>query len=103
LIALGALLSCGSSEDKAPAKTPSGARASCAADSECVITNQRACCPACAEAPYAIPTLAFEQHKNKCAAAACVAPSDRIECPKVDPVEMFVAKCKEGTCAAIKR
>ena len=40
-----AISACGAPEDKG--KTPSGARASCASDSECVITNQSGCCAAC--------------------------------------------------------
>jgi len=100
---------CGGSGDQQPGKTPSGARASCSNDAECVVTNEgggnSACCAACPDAPRAIPQLAFEQHKNKCAATSCVAQSstDRVECPVVEPVAHFVAKCKEGTCAAVKK
>ena len=95
------LSACGGSEDKG--KTPSRARASCAADSECVVTDRSHCCAPCLEAPRAIPALAFEQQKNKCAAVECGAASDRIECPKVESKDGFVAKCNDGTCAAVKR
>lgn len=95
------LVACGGSRDEG--KTPSGARASCASDSECVITNKSGCCAACPEAPHALPTLALEQRKSRCAEAACAPASDRIECPNVDPPEVYLAKCKEGTCTVVKR
>lgn len=95
------VVACGGSEDKG--KTPSGARASCASDSDCVISDTSGCCKSCPDQPFGMPSLKAEQLKNKCAAASCAAPSDRIECPKVDPVDAFVAICKEGTCAAKKK
>jgi hypothetical protein len=84
-------------------KTPSGARASCAGDGDCVVTDHSACCLACPEQPFAIPTLNHAQIENKCAAVDCAAKSDRIECPKVEPKEAFLATCKEGTCAVRKK
>lgn len=92
---------CGGSEDKG--KTPSGARASCASDSDCTISDSAGCCKSCPDQPFGMPTLTFEQQRNKCAATTCPAQSDRIECPKVEPKEAFVAVCKEGTCAARKK
>lgn len=95
----------GGGEAQQPGKTPSGARASCSTDVDCVLTSDEggACCAPCPGSPRAIPQLAFEQHKNKCAAVDCKPPSDRIECPKVEPLTQFVAKCKEGTCAAVHK
>ena len=92
------VVACGGSEDKG--KTPSGARASCASDSECVISDSSGCCKSCPDQPFGMPQLKFEQMQNTCAAASCAAPSDRIECPKVERKDAFVAICKEGTCAA---
>jgi hypothetical protein len=84
------------------AKTPAGARASCSADSECVVTTESSCCQSCPDAPRAIPTLAFEQMKNRCAEKDCAARSDRIECAKVEASTGWVPRCKDGTCAALK-
>lgn len=95
------VVACGGSEDKG--KTPSGARASCASDSDCTISDSAGCCKSCPDQPFGMPILTFEQQKNKCAASSCAAPSDRIECPKVESTDAFVAVCKEGTCAAKKK
>lgn len=95
------VVACGGKGDES--KTPSGARASCQADSDCVVTTQSGCCAACPDKPHAIPQLSFEQQKNACAAASCAAPSDRIECPQVDSPLGYVARCDHGTCAAIKK
>jgi hypothetical protein len=92
---------CGGSEDKG--KTPSGARASCASDSDCVVSDHTGCCKACPDPPFGMPALNAEQQKNKCAKIECAPSSDRIECPKVEPKDGFIAVCKEGTCAAKKR
>lgn len=92
---------CGGSEDKG--KTPSGARASCAADSDCVVSDKTGCCKACPDQPFGIPRLNAEQMENKCRVAECAAPSDRIECPKVESKDAFVAICKDGTCAVKKK
>ena len=102
LAALGLVIAaCGSSEKEG--KTPSGARASCASDTDCVVTDRSACCRACPEQPFAIPTLNHTQIENKCAVVECAAKSDRIECPKVEPKDAFLAICKEGTCAVRKK
>jgi len=96
------VVACGGGDDKS--KTPSGARASCQADADCVVTTEQVgCCAACPDKPHAIPQLSFEQHKNACVAASCPAPSDRIECPQVDSPLGYVATCDHGTCAAIKK
>ena len=93
---------CGGADNKGT--TPTGARASCGSDSDCAVTDlSPGCCQSCRDAPHAIPTLAFEQQKNRCSVVDCAPSSDRIECPKVEPIDGFVAKCKEGTCAATKR
>jgi hypothetical protein len=84
-------------------KTPSGARASCSSDRDCVVTDHSACCRACPDQPFAIPALNYAQIENKCATVDCAAKSDRIECPNVESKEAFVAICKEGTCAARKK
>src|SRR4051812_24540345 len=83
---------CGGSEDKG--KTPSGARASCASDSDCTISDSSGCCKSCPDQPFGMPTLKAEQLQNKCAAVDCSAQSDRIECPKVESKDAFVAICK---------
>lgn len=93
---------CGS-DAPPPGKTPTGARASCAADADCVISTGEGCCKACAENPHAIPGIVQEQQRSKCAAVDCAASSDRIECPKVDSPAAYVARCQAGTCAAVKR
>lgn len=86
-----------------PGKTPSGAKASCAADSECVVSDKAHCCETCPSQPFAIPELNAAQLANKCAEATCGGETDRVECPKVDPKDAFVAICKEGTCAVKKK
>jgi hypothetical protein len=95
------IAACGSSSSEG--KTPSGARASCSTDHDCVVTDHAACCRACPEQPFAIPALNHAQIENKCAAVECAAKSDRIECPKVDPKDAFLAICNEGTCAVRKK
>ena len=99
-VVLTVLMACGSSKNEG--KTPSGARASCAADSDCVVTDRSNCCAPCKARPFAMPTLAFEQQENRCSAVDCAPASDRIECPPVPPRTLFVAKCKDGTCAAVQ-
>lgn len=94
------LVACGSSKNEG--KTPSGARASCAADGDCVVTDRSNCCAPCKAHPFAIPMLAFEQQENRCAVVDCAPASDRIECSAVPPKTLFVAKCKDGTCAAVQ-
>jgi len=95
------LAACGGSKD---GRTPSGARASCSEDADCMVTNEGSgCCPACPDVPRAIPKFAYEQRKNRCAAVDCPPASDRIECSQVEPVEAYVARCKKGVCIAEKR
>jgi hypothetical protein len=93
---------CGGSDDKGMGKTPTGARASCAGDSDCVVSDQSGCCKACPDQPFGMPSLAYEQQKNKCAVVECGTKSDRIECSKVDSKDAYAAICKDGTCA-VKR
>ena len=100
-VALTVLAACGSS--KTDGKTPSGARASGAADSDCVVTDQSNCCAPCKARPFAMPMLAFEQQENRCSLVDCAPTSERIECPAVPPKSEFSAKCKDGTCAAVQR
>ncbi|MFO0734422.1 MAG: hypothetical protein U0270_01010 [Labilithrix sp.] len=95
------VVACGGSAKEG--KTPSGARASCAADSDCVVSDHAACCKACPDQPFGMPSLNHAQMENKCAVVECSASSDRIECPKVEPKDLFVAICKEGTCAVKKK
>lgn len=94
---------CGSSDP--PGRTPSGAKASCASDSDCVITTGETCCKPCEDNPRAIPAFEHERQRNKCAATSCQArsDSDRIECPTVESPAGYVAKCQQGTCAAVKK
>lgn len=92
---------CGGSEKEG--KTPSGARASCAADTDCVVSDHAACCKACPDQPFGMPSLNYEQMEHKCAVIDCTPRSERIECAKVEPKEAFVAICKEGTCAVKKK
>ncbi len=100
-VAVGVLAACGGSEPKG--KTPSGARASCSADSECALTDTSGCCKACKEEPLALPILAFEQQTHRCRSVECPPPDERIECPAVSAVSAYVAVCSDGTCAARKR
>lgn len=95
------IAACGGSEKEG--RTPAGGRASCAADSDCVVADHSACCRACNEQPFGLPLLNYQQVENKCAVVECQTKSDRIECPKVEPKEAFVAICKEGTCAVKKK
>ena len=99
LVALFLVVACGSSE---PGKTPSGAKASCAADSDCVVSDYSDCCQSCPTEPVGMPELRAAQLKNKCADKSCPERSDRIGCPKVQPTAGFVAYCKEGTFAGKK-
>ncbi len=101
LVGLVVIAACGGSEDKG--KTPSGARASCASDGDCVVSDTTGCCKACPNQPFGVPSLNAEQQKNKCASMKCPEASDRIECPKVAAKDGFVAICKEGTCAVKPR
>ena len=95
------IAACGGSEKEG--RTPAGGKVSCAADSDCVVADHAACCKACLEQPFGLPVLNAQQIENKCAVVECATKSDRIECPKVEPKEAFVAICKEGTCAVKKK
>ncbi|AKU93888.1 hypothetical protein AKJ09_00552 [Labilithrix luteola] len=101
LAIVGIFTACGGSGESA--RTPSGGRASCASDSDCVVVTKTGCCSACPDTPRAIPSNVFEQQKNRCAAVECAPASDRIECPRVNGPEGYVAVCKERTCEAVKR
>jgi len=88
----------------APAKTPSGAPASCASDGDCVVTDFAGCCACCKAEPRALPRIEAERQQHACASASCTACDERIECPKVTGrLAGFVARCKDGTCAAVPR
>lgn len=100
-VVLAIVAACGGGAE--PGRTPSGGRASCATDDECAISTSKGCCNACPDQPFAVPAYTLEQQQNKCKTAACAAASDRIECPKTDAKDMYVAVCKEGTCAAKKK
>jgi hypothetical protein len=88
--------------EPSPARTPAGGRASCAKDSDCVVTDRSGCCDACPRAPFAIPSLVSEQRKNQCSVVECAAPPAGVVCAKVDSPVGYVARCREGTCAAEK-
>ena len=90
-------------EGPAPGKTSAGAKASCAADDDCVIVAKAACCVSCPDQPRAIPKFAEQRLADQCAATKCAPASDRVECPKVDDPKAFVAKCSGGTCQAAPR
>jgi hypothetical protein len=83
-------------------KTSSGARASCGSDADCTVTNHSGCCKACPEKPFAIPTVAAEQMKNRCAEVECAAPPAGVVCQPVDSIAGFDARCQDGTCTAVK-
>lgn len=92
---------CGKSE--ALGKTPSGARASCASDSDCVLTTTTSCCSCCPNAPAALPKEEQERKESECARVSCKPCDEKIECAKVESIESFVAKCKDGACAAVHK
>jgi hypothetical protein len=98
LVACGLLVACGKTE---PGRTPSGGKISCASDSGCVVTNHTTCCSCCDGPPVALPNDEHARLENKCAAADCPACSASIACAKVEPVSAFVARCIDGTCAAV--
>jgi hypothetical protein len=97
------LAACGGSSSAGPGKTSTGARASCEADTDCVVTDTTSCCAPCLDAPRAIPALAQAQREKTCGTVDCAPASDRIECPKVEPKAGYVAKCIDGTCSAVKK
>jgi len=81
-----------------PARTPSGAKASCFSDFDCVVTDF-SCCACCKSEPHAIPKAELDKQQAACAAKSCEMCSDKIKCPEIQ-TRMLVAKCKDGTCAA---
>jgi hypothetical protein len=89
---------CGKSE---PGRTPSGGKISCSSDSDCVVVNRTSCCTCCDGLAVAIPKDEQGRIDKKCSVVDCQACSASIACPKVEPVSAFVAKCTEGTCAAV--
>jgi len=94
------IAACGSG----PAKTPSGAPASCTADGDCIVTDFGGCCACCKAEPRALPRVEAERQKAACAAESCAACDEHIQCPKVGKqVADFVARCKDGTCAPVPR
>ena len=99
LVVLALLAACGSRD---PDRTRLGAKASCHEDGDCTLVTKTSCCAACPESPRAIPVESAELRKRQCAETTCPAPSERIECPKVDASQRFIARCDEGTCSASK-
>ncbi len=97
-MSIAVLAACASSP---PARTPSGAPASCHADTDCVVTDFAGCCACCKAEPHAVPKDEAERQQHAC--AACAPCSAGIECPKIaGRVAELVARCKEGTCAAVR-
>jgi hypothetical protein len=98
------LLIIGACASRGPARTPTGARASCSSDDDCIVTDFAGCCPCCKIEPYAAPRGDAARRKNACAATECTACDPNVVCPKVvGRVADLVAKCKDGTCAAVAR
>src|SRR5262245_2937835 len=95
------IIACGSSPR--PGRPPSGGYTTCTSDAECVVTTWSGCCACCPGEPRALPSAKLEDQQKRCAAAACAACSDRLDCPKSPPVSAFVARCNEGTCAAVPK
>jgi hypothetical protein len=87
----------------APARTPAGGLVTCRADADCVLSEHAGSCIACCKSnPLALPKDEYERQQRKCENLGMVACAPNIECPKVAPISEFVAKCKEGTCAAMR-
>jgi hypothetical protein len=101
LAALALAVACASSGP--PARTPSGARASCSAAADCVVTNFGGCCACCKDAVHAVPASDFAHRQHQCSVVDCSACADGIVCPKVEDAAGFVAKCQDGTCAAVRK
>lgn len=101
-IGLIAVAAC-SKKDDGPARTPSGAVASCSRDDECVVVASTGCCSCCPSGPLAIPKTEHERNERRCAAVDCKPCDPSIECAKVEKPEAFRAVCRDGTCAAEKR
>lgn len=100
LALLVAFVACGS--DPPPAKTPSGARASCAADDDCEITTFSSCCACCPTAPYAAPKPELAKKKVGCDPKKCAACNADVECPALEQ-RALVAHCRSGECKAEPR
>jgi hypothetical protein len=100
LFALVAIAACGSDP---PARTPAGAKASCFADTDCVVTDFTTCCSCCRSAPHALPKVEAGRQTDRCKVADCAPCADNLTCAPQPPTTDFVAKCNEGTCAAVKR
>jgi hypothetical protein len=96
-----AVVACSGSESAT--KTPSGARASCAADADCEVTNFAGCCACCESTAHAVPVLALSQQRSHCGVKECAACSTNIACASIERAEGYVARCKDGTCAAVRR
>jgi hypothetical protein len=94
-------LACASSPP--PGRTPSGGYTSCTSDADCVVTTFGGCCACCPDTPRAVPASKLEAQRTSCARADCATCSDRIDCPKTEPVSAFVARCQDGTCAALRK
>lgn len=92
-----------SKKDDGPARTPSGAVASCSRDDDCVVVAGTGCCSCCPSSPSAIPKAEHERSERRCAAVDCKPCDPSIECAKVEKPEAFRAVCRDGTCAAEKR
>jgi hypothetical protein len=98
-VCLALAVACGSSPP--PGRTPSGGYVSCGSDADCVVTNWNGCCGCCPSEPRAVPATKLEEQKTRC--GTCAPCSDRLDCPKVQPISSFVAACKDGTCAAVPK
>lgn len=101
LVVLAVFCACGGSDERG--KTPSGVRASCAVDADCVVTDMSDCCARCRQAPHAVPKPDYEQRERTCAVIDCTLERGPFECRTVDSKDGYVAKCHAGTCAAVKR
>lgn len=99
LLALG-VAACGSDP---PSRTPSGARASCIADTDCVVTDFTGCCSCCRSAPHALPKAEADRQTAACATRDCPACADNLTCAPVRSATEYDARCVDGTCAAVAR
>jgi hypothetical protein len=101
LVTIAAFGGCGGSEG--PPTTPTGARASCAVDADCTITDFATCCACCPGAAYASPVLTLSQRKATCAKQECPACSENVTCkpPGGAKLSDVVAKCKDHACVAV--
>ncbi len=94
------IVACASS----PSRTPAGGPVSCHDDGDCTVTDFGGCCACCKAEPRALPVVELQRQQQLCAAASCAACDPNIQCPSVTKrAADFVAKCKDGTCAAVPR